>query len=213
MTPRIRELAGPGELPQACRACVFWEVAGTPQGPSDQGEKRKDAWWRATELEWGVPGKGAYLDDELVGYVTFGTAAHFPGARTAGKAPSADALVMATLWVDEHHRQSGVARALVQVALREAVRHKLKAVEVIGVRVTDPSPWRCVVPVTFLEQLGFEVLYDDVLHPLLRLDLTKTARWHEHVGQAVDAVVSTLSRRERLSQRAPDTGLARTEPF
>lgn len=209
--PRVREVEGPGGLPGPCRSCVFWESAAGSAGPSAHGDAGKEAWWRAAELEGGTPAKGVYVDDELVGYVLYGPPGHFPRVRAGGKTASDDALLLATLWVDPAHRDHGLGRTLLQVALREAARRGLRAVEAIGVRAEHPPEWRCVMPVDYLEAHGFAVLQDDPRHPLLRLDLRQTVRWQEHVSQALENVVSALSRRERLPQPAPE-GLARSRP-
>lgn len=212
LSQRLRELERLDDLPEACRSCVFWEAAGSRPGPAPEGEAGKEAWWRATELEWGIPGKGVYVDDALVGYVLYGPADHFPRVRASGKAASDDALLLATLWVSPDHRGGGVAKTLVQVALREAVRRGLRAVEAVAVRRDEPGEWHCMVPAAFLLAHGFEVRQDDPVHPLLRLDLRQTVRWQEQVGHALESVVSALSRRERLPRPAPDTGLARSRP-
>lgn len=208
MSRRIRELARLDDLPGPCRACVFWEVPGSPQGPSgEDGAAGKEAWWRATELEWGVPGRGAYVDDRLVGYATFGPPSHFPRLRVLRRSPSDDALLLATLWVDPQERGGGLGKALLHAVLREALRRGLRAVEAVAVRTDDPSPWRCLLPESFLVSQGFTVLQEDVLHPLLRLDLRQTVRWQEHVGQALESVVSALRpARERLPRPSPEPG-------
>lgn len=208
---RIRELERLDDLPEACRACLFWESAGVGPGPSPQGAAGKEAWWRATELEWGVPGKGVYADDALVGYVTYGPPDHFPRVRAAGKTASEDALLLATLWVAPEHRGGGVAKTLLQVALREAARRGLRAVEALAARDPSPAEWHCVLPADFLLAHGFAVFQDDPVRPLLRLDLRQTVRWQEQMGQALESVVRVLSRRERAPQPAPEAGLARTQ--
>jgi len=208
--PRIREISRPGDLPGPCRSCVFWEAPSGRPGPTPGGEAGKEAWWRAAELEWGPPGKGVYLDDELAGYVLYGPPEHFPRIRASGRTASDDALLLATLWVAEDHRGGGLGKTLLQVAMREAARRNLRAVEALAVRDDDPPAWRCTTPAGFLEAHGFAVFQDDARHPLLRLDLRQTVRWQEQVGHALESVVSALSRRERLPKPAPDTGLART---
>jgi GNAT superfamily N-acetyltransferase len=207
MSRRLRDLQRLDDLPGACRECVFWEAPGSAQGPAgSDGRAGKDAWWRAAELEWGVPGRGAYIDDACVGYVTFGPADLFPRVRAAGKAPSEDALLLATLWVAPDHRGGSVGRALLDAVLREAGKRGLRAVEAMATRVADPSEWRCLAPEAFLTAHGFAVLQDDPLHPLLRLDLRETVRWREQVGQALESVVSVLRPKERLPHPAPGGG-------
>ncbi len=205
MTRRVHDLtlANLGDLPQACRACVFWEVPGAPRGPRAGDEARgaecKEAWWQATQLEWGSPGKALYLDDRLVGYATFGPPEHFPRVRRMPHAVSDDALLLATLWVDPACRDSGAAKLLLHSVLRETHRRGSRALEAYAARwaVNADAFGACVVPDGFLHACGFEVLHDDVEHPLLRLDLRKTVRWQESVGQALEHVLTALSKRER----------------
>lgn len=216
MARRIRELERLDDLPDPCRACVYWEVAGSRQGPDPERERAKqgkEAWWRATELEWGPPGWAAYVDERLVGYVTIAPPEHFPRARALGRTVSEDALLLATLWVAPEKRREGLGKALLQTALREAAKRGARAVEAYGVRVAEPSPWRCMVPEHFLVAQGFVVRSEDPLHPLLRLDLRQTVRWQESVGHALESVVSVLGRRERMPRPAPEGGgYTRTSP-
>ena len=217
MSRRVHDLtlASLDDLPPTCRACVFWEVAGAPQGPRAGDEEvaagRKEAWWQATQLEWGTPGKALYVDDRPVGYATFAPAEHFPRARTLRSTVSDDALLLATLWIAPEHRDSGAAKMLLQSVLRETHRRGGKAVEAFGARgaATGRMLMTCFTPEEFLLANGFEVLHDDGEYPLLRLDLRKTVRWQESVGHALSGVITALSRRERAPARAPALESAR----
>ena len=211
MSRRIHDLSltNLDALPPTCRSCVFWEVANAPRGPRAGDEVaasgRKEAWWQATQLEWGTPGKVIYVDDQAVGYATFAPPAHFARARQLRRSVSDDALLLATLWVDPQHRQQGLGKALLQSALRETHRHGNKALEAFGARgaATGQMLMTCLIPEDFLLANGFELLHDDLEYPLLRLDLRKTVRWQESVGHALHGVVTALSRRERAP--APTT--------
>ena len=205
MSRRIHDLSlsNLDALPPTCRSCVFWEVANAPRGPRAGDEVaaagRKEAWWQATQLEWGTPGKVVYVDDRAVGYATFAPAEHFARARLLRHAVSDDALLLATLWVDPAHRGQGLAKALLQSALRETHRHGGRALEAFGARgaATGQMLMTCVIPEDFLLSNGFEVLHQDMEFPLLRLDLRKTVRWQESLGHALSGVLTALSRRER----------------
>ncbi|MDP8971131.1 MAG: GNAT family N-acetyltransferase [Actinomycetota bacterium] len=206
MARRVHDLtlANLDELPTSCRACVFWEVAAAPRGPmtpAGQGREGKEAWWQATQLEWGTPGKGLWLDDRLVGYATFAPGPHFPRTRQLRRAVSEDALLLAALWVDPRARNRGFAKVLLHSVLRETQRRGGRALEAYGTRVAAPAP--CVLPESFLLANGFSVLDDHQTLPLLRLDLRQTVRWQESVGHAVEGVLSALSRRERVPVPAP----------
>lgn len=207
MSRRVRdlELAALDDLPETCRACVFWEVSRAPRGPHSDpalGREAKEAWWQATQLEWGVPGKVAYIDDVPVGYATFGPSAHFPRVRQLGR-PSDDALLLATLWVEPAHRGTGLATMLLQSVLREVHRRGSRALEAYGARTVVDLAGSCLVPEPFLRARGFQVLHEHHALPLLRLDLRQTVRWQESVGQALGEVISTLTRRERQPARTP----------
>ena len=206
MSRRIRELdvAVLDHLPEACRACVFWEVAHAPRGPlqdARRGREAKEAWWQATQLEWGVPGKAVYVDDVPVGYATFAPGREFPRVRELGR-PSDDALLLATLWIDPAHRGQGLATMLLQSVLREVHRRGGKALEAYGARSALDLAGPCIVPEAFLLSRGFQVLREHFGTPLLRLDLRQTARWQE-VSHALGEVLATLTRRERQPARTP----------
>lgn len=170
----------------------------------------KEAWWQATQLEWGTPGKAIYLDDHLVGYAWFGPSAHFPRARRLGPSVSEDALLLATLWVDQAYRDAGLATILLQSVLRDVHRHGVRALECYGDRASDAVEpagpacgAHCVLPEGFLLRTGFTVRHEHHAFPLLRLDLRQTVRWQESVGHALEGVISALSRRERAPAPAP----------
>lgn len=201
MSRRIHDLSVDSleRLQGPCRDCVFWEVSGARAGPAPGGRTAKEAWWQAVQLEWGSPGKGAYVDDRLVGYATFGPAEQFPRAQRMGPVVSDDALLLAALWVHPDHRGQMLARLLLQSVLREAHRHGSKAVEAFGSR-DEPLPWAdgtagCIIPEPFLLANGFTVLHEHMTQPLLRLDLRQTVR--ESVEHVVEGVLSVLGRRER----------------
>jgi GNAT superfamily N-acetyltransferase len=190
-------------LPEPCRSCVFWEDARGRQGPARDpraGQAAKEAWWQATQLEWGTPGKAVYLAGHLVAYAAFAPGAHYPRARRLGPVVSEDALLLAALFVAPEHREIGLARALLQAVLREAHRHGSRAVEAFGWR-SAPRGSTCTIPEDFLLANGFAVLHEHDLSPLLRLELRQTAR--ESVTHALEGVLSALIRRERAPAPAP----------
>ena len=211
MSRRVHDLSlsNLDDLPATCRACMFWEVAGAPQGPragdEDVAAGRKEAWWQATQLEWGAAGKALYIDDVPAGYATFAPAEHFARVRLLRNSVSDDALLLATLWVAPEHRDTGAAKMLLQAVLRETHRRGSKALEAYGARggAAGRLLMTCFTPEDFLIANGFEVLHDDAEYPLLRLDLRKTVRWQESVGHALSGVITALSRRERAP--APTT--------
>lgn len=220
MSRRVHDLtlAALHDLPSPCRSCVFWEsAAGRLGGERDarSGATAKEAWWQATQLEWGTPGKALYLDDHLVGFAVFAPSAHFARARLLGPAFSDDALLLATLWVDPAYEGIGVATTLLQSVLRDTHRRGARALEAYGdrrVRLPGVARPTCVIPEGWLLRAGFAVRAEHHAFPLLRLDLRQTARWQESVGHALEGVISVLGRRERTPIPAPVTPAARSEP-
>ena len=73
-----------GDLPRACRSCLFWELDPVRrQRAADAGEARaeKEAW--VSRCCWsGAPAAGwRYVDDEPAGYVLYAPAVYLPGRR------------------------------------------------------------------------------------------------------------------------------------
>lgn len=202
MSRRVHDLGidSLGDLPEACAACVFWEVGGPaprPHADPVAGRAAKEAWWQATQLEWGAPGKALYRGPRMVGYALAAPARHLRG--TPAPLPvSDDALLLATLWVDPDERGSGAARLLLQAVLRESARRGARALEAFG-RRAGGGP--CLVPEAALGALGFAVHLEHPRFPLYRLELRQTVRWQESMGHAVESVVEALSRKERAPAR------------
>jgi GNAT superfamily N-acetyltransferase len=172
----------------------------------------KQAWWQATQLEWGNPGLVVRDGDRVVAFAVYGPRSHFPRARTLGPTASDDALLLATLWVDDDERGTGVGELLVRRVLREAAQRGARAVEAYarrepalvataargGADGSPVAPGGCVLPEGFLVAAGFGLHHDHHAFPLFRLDLRSTVRWHESVGQALSGVRTALGRRERV---------------
>ena len=193
MTRHLRDLdAGLlPDLPLPCRACVFWESASAPRGPTPDGNAAKEAWMQATQLDWGPPGKACYVGDELIGFGVLTPGRHAGRVRRLGSSVSDDALLLATLWVAPDARGAGVARLLLQALLRETHQRGGRALEAYGAR-GERNQGPCVLPEAFLLVNGFSVLYDDAQFPLLRLELRHTARWADSLKDALESVLGAL---------------------
>lgn len=206
MNGRVRELAleDLDALHDPCRGCVFWQTTGRGQGGRPSDPSAQDAWWQAVQLDWGVPGRGVWHGNSLVGYALYAPTAHLQRVRVLGPPASDDALVLATMWVDPAHRGGGLARHLLQVITRDAIAHDLEAVEAYGAVWGDgaaQTPGSCVLGGAFLEHLGFRLHRGDLETPLYRLQTARTARWAESVGTALGQVVAALSPRQRTRSR------------
>lgn len=204
MSRRLRDLTPDtlDDLPDGCRACLFWETANAARGPAAElatGREGKEAWWQATQLEWGAPGKAAYVDGGLVGYAAFAPGTHYPRAGRLGGV-SADALLLATMWVHPDYRGAGLARVLLQSVLRETHRRGSRALEAYADRripARGDTSRTCMLEEGFLIANGFSVLREHRTTPLLRLDLRQTVRWQESLSAALEGVAAGIARRER----------------
>lgn len=191
------------ELPERCRTCLFWEL-GRPR-PDPRAERvdelaadprvQKHAWCGTQALDDGAPGRVLKIDDKVVAWALFAGPDAFAVRRPPIVATSRDALVLATVWVEQTHREQGLGRRLVQAAIKEAIARQLPAVEAYGDRRHREAD--CVLPAAFLLHEGFRVHREHPRHPLLRLDVRRTARWTESIESRWDDV------RELLPRRAP----------
>ena len=215
---RVQPLDGQAldDLPDPCRACLFWELGEPRPDPREEVTGRassagadcedavlqKQAWVTAQVFEGHAPGRVVRVDGDLAAFAIWAPSPELAPRRGPVPSPSQDALLLATLWVDPRHRDGGVGRLLVQAAVKDALRRHLPAVEVYGDR-----RWRetdCMLPVTWLLHEGFEVAVEHPRHPLLRLDVRRTSRWTDALEHAVEEVLDLLPRRAPSPAPAPE---------
>ncbi len=205
MNTRVRELTldDLDNLPGRCRGCVFWQTTKAGRGGVPSDREAQDAWWQAIQLEWGVPGRAIWRGERMVGFALFAPPLHVQRQRVFGPAASEDALMLLTMWIDPDARHGGLARHLMQVVVRTAIAHDLDAVEAYGnVWSIEPEETgACVLGSGFLESVGFTLHRGDLEAPLYRIETARTARWADHVGGTLGAMVEALSRRERAPAR------------
>ncbi len=195
------------DLPPRCRSCVFWELgADRPADPLGSASERaaddrvrKQGWVTAQSLEDGSPGVLLRDGDRSIGYALFAPSRTLPQRAGAVPATSADALVLATAWIEPAARSAGGGRLLVRAAVREALRLELRAVEAHGDR--RAREWDCVVPAAWLLHEGFEVAAEHPRYPLLRIDTRRVARWAESLEHAVEELLS----RPRVPRPVPQS--------
>ncbi|MEX2550537.1 MAG: hypothetical protein WD638_09935 [Nitriliruptoraceae bacterium] len=138
---------------------------------------------------------------EVAGFALFAPADRYAPRAAPTPRPSPDALLFATAWVGDVHRESGYGRLLLQAALREAIRLDRRAVEAYGDRRFLERA--CVLPATWLLHEGFEVHREHPRTPLFRLDTRRTVRWAESLEHAWDEVLAHLPRGVRVPERVP----------
>lgn len=169
----------------------------------DPGDRKRD--WVHACVEDGVP-PGATVSvpghrhqgPGVAGFALFAPSERY--APRAGAAPrtSRDALLLATVWVAEVHREGGLGRLLLQAAIREAIRQDRPVVEAYGDRRFRERS--CLLPATWLLHEGFAVHREHPRTPLFRLETRRTVRWAESLEHAWDEMLA------RLPVRAPVPG-------
>ena len=190
-------------LPPACQRCLFWELGAARHDdshPSDHLDDelagdpavQKCAWWRATELETGPPGRVLLIAGEPAGFCSFAPVHAFARRRAPVPRASDDALFLATLWVEPAHRGRGYGRLLLHAAIKDALRLDRRAVEAYGDRRARDS--ECVLPCTWLLHEGFQVHREHPRYPLLRLDVRSLARWGQPLEHALEQARTRLAR-------------------
>jgi GNAT superfamily N-acetyltransferase len=175
-----------GQLPWPCRECAFWETAPWQREPATAADAAatKAAWLERTATEWGVCGQVAYVDDVLAGYVTYAPPAFVPRSAAFPTAPvGPDAVLLVTSRVSAAYRGSGLGRVLVQSAAKDLTRRGVRAIEAYGALEEG-----CVLPVDYLESVGFVTVRDHARSPRLRLDLRTALAWREPVGEALGRI-------------------------
>ncbi|MEO7059884.1 MAG: GNAT family N-acetyltransferase [Lapillicoccus sp.] len=180
-----------GDLPPNCAACVFWELdpAASIRG-RDCPRDDKEGWLTTTLLEWGSPGRVAYVDGHPAGYLTFAPPHLVPREIAFPTSPvSADAVVLMTARIDRRYAGQGLGRVLVQAAAKDALRRGVRALEAYG--STGPAR-ECVLPSDFLRAVGFRTARDHLAYPRMRLDLRTVLRWRSEVEQAVERLFAPV---------------------
>jgi len=165
-------------LPEPCGGCAFWETSVADlAAPLDHPDRaaRKAEWAQEVTDHWGYCGVLAVQDDEVLGFLTLAPARlvrRLPALPTTRV--SADVAVLLSAQVTEAWRGKGIGRQLVSTAAGLVARRDIRALEAVGTRRDGPS---CMMPVDWLETVGFGVVREHPVTPRLRMDLHATQRW------------------------------------
>ena len=92
-----------------------------------------------------------------------------------------------TLHVQPDFRGAGLGQVLVQAMAKDLLKRGVKAIEAYGAQDSG-----CVLPVGFLESVGFVTVRDHSRHPRLRLDLRAALTWREDVEGAWGRLVGVV---------------------
>lgn len=165
-------------LPEPCGRCAFWETSAADlAAPADHpdGAARKAEWAHEVTAHWGYCGVLAVHEEEVVGFLTLAPARHVRRLPAFSTTPvGADVAVLLSAQVAEAWRGKGIGRQLVSTAAGLVARRDIRALEAVGTRRDGPS---CMMPVGWLEAVGFGVVREHPVAPRLRMDLQATQRW------------------------------------
>jgi GNAT superfamily N-acetyltransferase len=195
-----------GDVPLACRSCVFWELDPVRRARAvDSGEAagEKEAWLSRVLLDWGSCGRVAYVDGAAVGFAVFGPPMFFPGADAMPTAPvGEDAVLLATVYVAPEHAGGGIGRMLMQGVVKDLVkRGGIRAVEAFGdtraPRRGRHSPHAdaghsCVLPADYLLRVGFKTQRTHPRYPRMRLELKSAVTWRSEVEHALERLLGAV---------------------
>lgn len=187
------------DLPEACRACVFWELDPVARDRAEEtGDVafEKEAWLSATLLRWGSCGQLIYVDELAAGFALYAPPAYVPRSNLFPTSPvGPDAMLLAAVHVLPQFRDAGLGRILVQNVAKDLIRRNVRAIEAFGstqVRGLGGSN-NCVVPTEFLRSVGFKTVRPHHRWPRLRLDLKSTVTWREDVEEAFEKLITSVT--------------------
>jgi GNAT superfamily N-acetyltransferase len=175
------------DLPEPCRACVFWET-----GHRRQDSAAKEDWLSAVLLEWGSCGRVLYVDGRVAGFATYAPPQFAVGAsRLAASEVSSDAVLLMTVSVAAEHSAAGLGRILVQSVVKDLMgRRGVRALEAFG--DLQAHELGCTLPVGFLTSVGFKTVHQHPRYPRLRLDLRSVLTWATDVEGALERWLDVL---------------------
>jgi len=183
------------DLPESVRTCLFWELDPVRrQRVEDAGaaESEKEAWLSRVLLEWGSCGRVVYVDDEAAAFVVYAPPGYFPGSASLATAPvTDDAVQLATAQVFEEHLGAGLGRVLMQVMVKDLLnRGGVRAVECFG--TTAPQEDACLLPVAFLQRVGFKTHRPHPRQPRMRLETKSVLTWREEMESALGRLLGVV---------------------
>lgn len=190
---------------------------------------RSDAveeWVCRVQEEWGACGRVVVVDEAPVAYVLYAPPVHLPGlGDVATGPPSADAVVLAELYVSPEVRGAGVGKLLVHAVAKDLTLRDVAALETFATHAPSPDrgitthsrttashrgtgtsdasligdPERAapgrpgeLLPVGFLEAVGFATHRTHSTTPRMRMDLRAARTWMDEVELALERLMGAV---------------------
>lgn len=176
-----------GDLVGLCAPCTFWQTV--PRNGHRDDREPLDLladWVETVSAEWGPPGSIAYVDGKPAGHVLVAPARHVPRLAAFPTSPSdPSTLMLVTAVTVQPYAGRGLRKVLVQSAAKDALRHRMRSLEVVGARPLAVSKHTCVLDVDVLEKAGFRVERDHPTYPRLRIDLRRVVTLRDEAAAAV----------------------------
>ena len=184
-------------LPESCARCNFWETSLIDLATSNDHVDRRQVkaeWAESVTRHWGYCGIIAFAEEEPIGHLALAPAMYVPRLGAFATTPvKADAAVVMSAHVNEELRGKGLGKQLVQSAASLVARRDIRALEAVGTYQDGPS---CMLPVGFLEAVGFQVVRPHPITPRLRMDLQTAVRWRPGLGAAWNRLTSLVRQAE-----------------
>jgi GNAT superfamily N-acetyltransferase len=162
----------------------------------------KAAWLASVLSDWGTCGQICYVDGVPAGYTIWAPPHLVPRSIAFPTSPvSSDAVLLMTAKVLPDYASAGLGKLLLQGLAKQMLkRPQVKAIEAFGAaREQTPS---CVLPVGYLEAVGFDTVRAHPLYPRMRLDLRSVVSWRAEVELALDRLLGAV-RPERATRPVP----------
>lgn len=183
-----------GDLVGTCAPCTFWQTM-PRNGHSDPREPLEllADWVETVTEDWGPPGRVAYVDGRPAGHVVVAPAHHVARLAAFPTSPSdPGTLMLVTAVATLPDAGRGLRKVLVQSAAKDALRHRMRSLDVVGARPLAVSRHACVLDVGFLEKVGFRVERDHPAYPRLRIDLRTVVTLRDEAAAVLERALSLV---------------------
>ena len=181
-------------------------------------EFEKEVWLSGVMLTWGSAGQIVTVDDEPVGFALFAPPTAVPGASAFPTSPvSPDAVLLTTARIRQEFTGQGLARYLMEGAVRQLTRRGVRAIELFGredvaaaqtdgPRSSDGADGAdgadvpdeaalpsCLLPAGFARAVGFQDVAPHHRYPRLRYELARDLGWKAEVEAALEKLFTVIT--------------------